>query len=277
MSGRLWRLQVPDQPIRGAYVSLGEDWAALVAERGYSDAAARLLGQAMVAMPLLSVHLKTRARVSLQITQAAPLNLLTVQGSTEGQVRGMIKLEGSEVDPAGLDGQLVVTLEPEKSSQKFQGIVPLEGAGPAAWLARYFEQSEQVPTRLILCADRERAEGIILQAMPGQDAGELDWVAAMDAMDVDALPEQPGEWLSTMLGFDLQMSAEASEVVLACGCSPATVSGMLLSLGRQELSEVLADQGRIEVECGFCGQMYRFDEPQVNALFVDGDAPSRLN
>ncbi len=277
MSGRLWHLQLPGRPVRGAYVSLGTDWPALVAERGYSAEAASLLGQMLVAMPLLTAHLKTRARVSLQISQAGALKLLTVQGSVDGRLRGMVKLDGELPDPAALQGQLVVTLEPEQGGQMFQGIVALEGSGPAQWLAQYFEQSEQVPTRLLLCADQGRAGGLLLQAMPDARDDDRDWMRAVEALDADFLPEAPGEWLSTMLGFDLGMSEQSREVVLTCSCSLATVSGMLFNMGRGELEGILAEQGEVELECGFCGRQYHFDADAVAQLFAAGEAPQSTN
>ncbi len=271
MSGRLWRLQVPDQPIRGAYVSLGADWPALVAQRGYGAAAASLLGQTLAALPLLLVHLKTEAKLSLQISQSGPLTLLAAQGGTEGAVRGLIKLQGEDLDPASLTGNLLVSLEPSGATQHYQGIVALEGDGPDRWLERYFAQSEQVETRFILRADQDQAAGFMLQAMPGQQAG-INWTAAMDALDLDFLPEQPGEWLSTMLACDLRMSEEPQNIHISCNCNINTVSGILLQLGRDDLAALLAEQGQVSVECGFCGHNYRFDADQVNAL-IDASGP----
>ncbi len=276
MSGRLWRLEVPGQALRGAYVSLGQDWPALVRERGYSADEAGLLGQSLAAMPLLLQHLKRAARLSLQISQAGPLKLLSVQGSTEGAVRGLIKTAQGRLDPAALSGQLAVTLEPADSAQRFQGIVPLDGGGPARWLASYFERSEQIPTRLLLCADAERAAGLMLQQVPGEDSGS-QWLAAMDAMDVDLLPPEPGEWLSTMLGFDLRVDEAPRSTVISCQCSPASVSGMLHGLGRAELEQLLEERGQVEVECGFCGHQYAYGPDQIEALFADGPPPLRPN
>ncbi len=276
MSGRLWRLEVPGQPLRGAYVSLGQDWPALVTDRNYTADEAGLLGQALTAMPLLLQHLKRAARLSLQISQAGPLKLLAVQGSTEGAVRGLIKTLDGAVDPATLSGQLAVTLEPADSRQRFQGIVPLDGGGLAHWLTSYFERSEQIPTRLLLCANGQQAAGIMLQQLPGEEAS-ADWIAAVDAIDVDLLPPEPGEWLSTMLGFDLRVDQSPRTTVISCQCSSASVGSMLHGLGRTEVEQLLQEQGQVEVECGFCGQKYAFDPTQVEALFSEGPPPKRPN
>ena len=273
MRGRLWRLTVPDQPIRGAYLSLGEDWAALVRERGYSPDQAALLGQAMAAMPLLLSRLKADVKLNLQISQADPLRLLAVQGGSDGRLRGLVKSEGESLDVSALSGQLVVTMESMDGRQTYQGIVALDGAGPAQWLARYFDQSEQLDTRLILVADEHQAGGVLLQAMPGERA-DIDWQAAMEAIDIDVLPPEPGEWLSIMLGCDLQLAGEVDAVDIHCGCDAQAVSGMLFGLGEAEVQGILAEQGAVTVECGFCGHEYRFGADEVAALFAQGDRPS---
>lgn len=265
MSGRIWQLHIPDQPVRGAYVTLGDEWAQLVQQRGYSDAAAQLLGQSLLALPMMGLHLKTPSKMSLQISQAHPLQLLTAQAATNGDVRGMVKLGDDNLDIQQLSGQLVVTLEPQNSKDNYQGIVALQGHGPADWLQGYFEQSEQVATRLILCADQQHAAGLMLQAVPGQSS-DLDWQAAVDALDVDVLPAQPGEWLSAMLGMDLHMSEHARPLHLRCSCNQKSVAQMLLGLGQEELQSILRERGQVDIECGFCGQDYSFGRTAVDAM-----------
>lgn len=276
MRGRLWRLTVPDQPIRGAYVSLGEDWAALVRERGYSSDQAALLGQAMAAMPLLLSRLKADVKLNLQISQAGPVRLLAVQAGSDGRLRGLVKTEGESLDVTALNGQLVVTMESMDGRQTYQGIVALDGDGPAQWLARYFDQSEQLDTRLILVADQHQAGGVLLQAMPGERA-DIDWQSAMDAIDIDVLSPEPGEWLSIMLGCDLQLASEVDTVDIHCGCDAQAVSGMLFGLGEAEVRDILTEQGAVTVECGFCGHEYRFGADEVAALFAQGERPSVLH
>jgi molecular chaperone Hsp33 len=48
---------------------------------------------------------------------------------------------------------------------------------------------------------------------------------------------------------------------------------MLVSLGREELEQILAEQGEIAVNCEFCNQLYRFEPAQVAALFEPRENP----
>jgi len=61
--------------------------------------------------------------------------------------------------------------------------------------------------------------------------------------------------------------SEARPVRLACSCSHAGISTMLLSLGEAELESVLKEQGRVEVTCEFCGRVYPFTPVEVRGLF----------
>ena len=197
------------------------------------------------------------------------------RAASNGDVRGLIKLDGDALDIAALSGQLVVTLEPEGGAENYQGIVALEGGGPAAWLQQYFERSEQVDTRFVLCADASQARGLMLQAVPGVADG-FDWMSRVDALAVDVLPAEPGEWLSAMLGVDLRVS-QAADLRLQCSCNQGAVAQMLLGLGQAEANSVLSEQGRIEIECGFCGESYRFDKAAVDAIFSDSSADSSVH
>ena len=56
-------------------------------------------------------------------------------------------------------------------------------------------------------------------------------------------------------------------IEFACTCSRGKVSDMLLMLGGEEIGEVVAEQGSVEIDCDFCNEKYVFDETDVNALF----------
>ena len=58
----------------------------------------------------------------------------------------------------------------------------------------------------------------------------------------------------------------------ACTCSTERVSAMIRSLGREEADSILAEQGRIEVGCEFCGKQYRFDPVEAARIFVPAEA-----
>ena len=60
-------------------------------------------------------------------------------------------------------------------------------------------------------------------------------------------------------------------VAFSCGCSETRVANALVMIGRVEIEEVLAEQGRIEVACEFCNRKYTFDRGRALALFAQPD------
>ncbi len=125
---------------------------------------------------LLAATIKFDGVLSLQLQGPGPVQLLLAQCTSGLGVRGLARyredLESGE--PAvGLHrligtGNLTVTLESDDGSQRYQGIVPITGARLADSLQIYFENSEQLPTRLWLHADEHGAAGMLLQRLPGE-------------------------------------------------------------------------------------------------------------
>lgn len=60
----------------------------------------------------------------------------------------------------------------------------------------------------------------------------------------------------------------------ACRCSRPRVGRMLLSLGQEEADEIIAEQGKIDIGCEYCGKHYFFDSIDVGQLFTpEADQP----
>ena len=64
----------------------------------------------------------------------------------------------------------------------------------------------------------------------------------------------------------------ARPVRFHCNCSQQRVGTMLTSLGQDEVDSILAEQGKVEVTCEFCGRSYHFDGVDVAGLFTDPQA-----
>ena len=65
---------------------------------------------------------------------------------------------------------------------------------------------------------------------------------------------------------------EPAQPRFACTCSRERVASMLHSLGSSEVESILAEQGRVEVGCDFCGAQYRFDAVDAAAVFTQAAA-----
>ena len=65
--------------------------------------------------------------------------------------------------------------------------------------------------------------------------------------------------------FQLEILSE-EPVEYRCGCSRDRIERALLSLGRDELSAILAEQGSCDLTCQFCDRVYHFSGPELEGL-----------
>lgn len=276
---------------RGELVQLEAAWQSLLSRSDYPPAVAALLGQAAVAAVLLAATLKIDGKLTLQVmgeqpvdaaeSRASGVHLLVMQVTSERELRGLARWHGDIVDE-GLalmgDGRLVMTIETARG-ERYQGVVPLEGANLAQALEGYFERSEQLPTRLWLEAGPERVAGLLVQKLPGHDSkqDDEDWnriVALSETITRDELLDLPAETLLHRLYHEEDRRVFDPEPVrFACSCSRERVAEMLRSLGPDEIESIIAEQGHVEVDCEFCNARYTFDSVDAAGLFVESPHP----
>ena len=279
-------------PIRGHLVHLDASWRALIEHREYPAVIREVLGEAVVASLLLAATIKFEGVLSLQLQGTGAVQLLLAQCTSGLGVRGLARyredLEAGATT-GGLPGligagNLTVTLESDDGSQRYQGIVPIAGARLADSLQIYFENSEQLPTRLWLYADEHGAAGMLLQRLPGAPGTAVADPAAIDdawrrvqLIGATLTPEElrslaDAEIVHRLFNEDDVRIFEPAPVYFRCRCSRDRVSGMLQGLGESETRSILAERGEVEVRCDFCNRAYVFDAVDVSQLFNKGVA-----
>ncbi len=286
----LHRFMFEGYPIRGHLVHLDAAWRALIEHRDYPPAIRDTLGEAVAASLLLAATIKFDGVLSLQLQGDGPVHLLLSQCTSGLGVRGLARYRDEAADRKIADiesfaellgaGNLTVTLETDDKTQRYQGIVPITGPRLSDSLQRYFENSEQLPTRLWLFANGEGATGMLLQRLPGDGGTAVahDEAAVDDAwrrvqLIGDTLTAEElltladKEILHRLFHEDDLRLYEPSPVFFRCRCSRERVGGMLQGLGEQETRSVLAERGEVEVRCDFCNRAYLFDAVDVEQLF----------
>jgi molecular chaperone Hsp33 len=288
----LTRFLLPAAGVRGIGVQLDDTWQTVAGRAEYPPSARELLGEASAATVLFTGHTKVDGRLSIQLRSQGALRTLFAECTAAGTVRGIAQLSEGEDAPRDLrelgeDALLAITIEnpglDPREPQRYQSLVGLQASRLAEAFEDYFRQSEQLPTRLLLAADGQRAAGLMLQKLPG-DEGDADGWTRAGAL-FDTLGE--AELLSTPVPLLLhRLFHEETPQILTerpvrfgCSCSHERVASMLQSLGEEEATAALAD-GVAEVRCEFCGQRYRFTPAEIAELFVlppvGVEAPARL-
>jgi molecular chaperone Hsp33 len=295
----LHRFMFEQFPIRGHLVHLDAAWRALTEHREYPAPIRDTMGEAVAASLLLAATIKFEGVLSMQLQGDGPVHLMLAQCTSGLGVRGLARYReagyGRATAPAAAEpgagerrivdligtGNLTVTLETDDGSKRYQGIVPIAGQRLAESLQVYFENSEQLPTRLWLHADAMGASGMLLQRLPGMDA--VDPATVDDAwrrvqlIGETLTPEElrslaDAEIVHRLFNEDDVRLYEPAPVYFRCRCSRERVSGMLQSLGEAETRSVLLERGEVEVRCDFCNRAYVFDAVDVAQLFNAGVA-----
>jgi molecular chaperone Hsp33 len=296
-SDTLRRFLFEHYPIRGNLVHLDASWRALLEHHEYPDAVRDVLGEALGAAVLLAATLKFDGSLSLQLRGNGPMHLMLAQCSSGLAIRGVARYRGEVagrnlIELAG-EGTLTVTLESEDLSQRYQGVVPLTQPTLAGCLQVYFENSEQLPTRLWLHANSRTVSGLLLQRLPAetvlkrpaaapesiersQDVAAVDdaWkrvqllADTLTPRELHALGDE--HILRRLFAEDDVRMFESAPVYFRCRCSHERVESMLQGLGERELRSILAEQGKVEVRCDFCNRAYVFDAVDVERLLKSG-------
>jgi molecular chaperone Hsp33 len=274
-------------PVRGHLVRLDASWRAAIEHHDYTEAVTTALGEAMAASALMAGALKFEGRLSLQFEGPGPVRLMLAQCTHRQAIRGVARHEALPAGaPAGElfgEGQLAVTIEQAEGGERYQGVVPIESARLAGNLEAYFERSEQLPSRLMLSATRDRAAGLLLQRVAlgdaGAGAGKAEADDAWQRIGLLAATVSPRELLDLpcrellrrLFPEDDIRLFEGAPVFFQCTCSRERVAGILQALGGAEVHALLEERGEVEVRCEFCNRAWRFDAVDVAGLFSPGD------
>ena len=253
-----------------------------------SPVATAALGRALAACSMMGNALKDNgASVTMQIKGDGPLGSILTVSDSEGNVRGYVQnpavdlalREDGKLDvgtAVGHNGTLTV-IKDLNMREPYVGTVDLLGGEIAEDVAGYFVESEQIPTACALgvLVDRDQsvkaAGGYLIQLMPGAGEDVITKVEGgiMAAGPVSALLDKnddPEQLLrDVMSDFDLKI-LETCPVSYKCYCSRERVERALISLGRNELEQMLSEQGGCQLTCQFCDAVYDFSAEDLKGL-----------
>ena len=246
------------------------------------------LGRTLAAASMMGNALKSDgASLTLQFKGSGPLGTVLAVSDNEGNVRGYVTNPHVDI-PLRKDGKLDVgtavghegTLTVIKDlhmKEPYVGTIDLLGGEIAEDVAGYFVESEQIPTACALgvLVDRDQsvkaAGGYLIQLMPGAAEDTIAKVEGgiMAAGAVSAILEKnddPEAMLRTVMSdFDLKI-LETCPVEYRCYCSRERVERALISLGREELEQMLSEQGGCQLTCQFCDAVYEFTAEDIQRL-----------
>lgn len=287
--------------VSGRLVRLGAAANGILSRHDYPAPIAALLGETLALAVGLAGALKYEGVFTLQTKGNGPVSFLVADVTSEGHVRGYAQFDSARVPadavvrPEGQSvptwlgaGHLAFTVDQGGNTERYQGIVALEGSTLAGCAHHYFRQSEQVETAIKVAVDRDgngwRCAALFLQRLPvtgfTRESADDRWREALSLMATVTNAELVDPALAANdLLFRLFHERgvrvhEAKPLSDRCRCSEERVVAMLQSFPRGEI-ETLTRDGVVEVSCEFCRRLYRFDERALERIYAPSGRPAQ--
>jgi molecular chaperone Hsp33 len=248
--------------------------------------AAAALGRALTAGTLMGALLKTGQRTALKFEGNGPLKKILVEADSNGAVRGCVGVpEVNLLTPEGkLDvgralgkaGFLSVTKD-LGMKDTYRGMVQLLSGEIAEDLALYLTESEQTPSAVGLGVFVEpdklvsAAGGFLIQSLPPGDEATVDLLMEK----INALPpitqllrdgKTPEEILAILFDGIPYQILEKRALAFQCTCSKEKIEQALVSLGKEELAEMVSQKEETEVTCEYCRQVWKLTREDLARL-----------
>jgi molecular chaperone Hsp33 len=296
--------QIDSSGLRGRLVRLGPVLDEILTRHDYPEPVALMLGEAIALAAALAGALKYDGVFTLQTRGDGPIRLLVADVTSAGAMRGYAQYDAEKLaktvaavagGTTGIGdsvprllgaGHLAFTVDQGEHTDRYQGIVELQGATLAECAHHYFRQSEQVEAGLKVAVARLpdnggtarwRGGSLMIQRLPPEgDAGKRDaaedgWRRAVilmssstsrELVDPDLAPEA---LLFRLFHEDGVRAYRRHDLAARCRCSRERVETVLRMMPAEELATMKVD-GHIIVTCQFCSAVYDFDEGEVAAL-----------
>ncbi len=246
------------------------------------------LGRLLSAGAMMGSMLKgEKDLLTLQIRGDGPLRGLTVTADSLGNVKGYPEVPDvilpanavGKLDVAGAVGQGSLSVIRDMGlKEPYVGQTVLQTGEIAEDLTYYFATSEQVPSSVGLGVLMNRdntvkqAGGFILQLMPFAEEKTVNRLEANlgQVHSVTALLDEgntPEQMLGILLdGLDPVMT-DTVETAFSCSCNRKKIERVLISLGKQEIRDMIEEGQEVEVNCQFCNSHYRFSVEELENLY----------
>jgi molecular chaperone Hsp33 len=244
------------------------------------------LGRMLTGTLLLGSTFKDFDRLTVKINCDGPVEGITCEASNHGTVRGYVKNPVVEVpaksngkfDVSAIIGQGTFYVIRESGfdiglhKEPYVGSVPIVSGEIAEDFAYYLAKSEQIPSGVLLGVLLKNAEpyvaasgGVMVQMLPGANEHIVTMIedTIVHAPHITSLIEQSGDpedLISLALGDIEYEILEERKVEFRCTCSREKALSMIAALGREEVVSMIAENGGTVMNCGFCNEVYSFDE-----------------
>jgi molecular chaperone Hsp33 len=275
---------------RGRAVRLDTVLDTILSAHDYPPAITNLLAEALVTAALLgSLTKEAGSQLTMQVQSQGGIVTLLVCDYRDGELRGYAEFDRERLGQLGSNptlealfggehsgGHLGITFDLATSRERYQGIVPLEGASLAEACEHYFARSEQVPTLIRVGvrggADGCVAGGLLVQHLAEGEEGRERLHVRMDHPEWEHVAVLAGSARHQEL-VDRTLSLEAlvwrlfheedeirvergRDLTRGCRCTVEHFTSVLSRFPEDERAEMRGPDGSIVVDCAFCSRTF---------------------
>lgn len=263
--------------------------------------AAAGLGRVLTAAGMMGILMKDEgSKLTVNFKGEGPAKQILATAYADGRVKGYIAnpyvdlplTEAGKLDVGGSlgIGELSV-IRDLGLKEPYMGTIALVNGEIAEDLTAYFFISEQKNTSVALGVKIERdltvgaAGGMIIQMLPDADEGAVDALEEMIGQmepittTISRLQESRKGWTDTALvramveeifkelpeEYEIKI-LEEREIKWDCDCSRERIEQALMTIGKEDLQQILDEDGQAELQCQFCLKKYQFDRPELQAI-----------
>jgi molecular chaperone Hsp33 len=288
--------QIEPFALRGRLVRLGPAIDSILTRHAYPAPVAAMLGEAITLAVALAGALKYEGVFTLQTKGDGPIRMMVADVTTAGAIRGYAQFDAARLE-AGAPatgsvprllgaGYLALTVDQGEHTERYQGIVELQGSTLAECVHHYFRQSEQVEAALKVAVaqvpdesgtPRWRAGALMIQRLPREsftlerETEDDAWRRAAIFMSSSTSAElidpalAPEQLLFRLFHEDGVRAYPPHLLMAKCRCSRHRVETVLRALNPDEITDMKIDD-KITVTCEFCSTVYDFDEEALGTL-----------
>lgn len=230
--------------------------------------------------------------ITIEIKGTGPIGSMVAVSSLESKKMANVKMyvqnphvelplkPNGKIDvggAVGAEGYLNVIKQNELTNSNYNGLIPLVSGEIAEDFTEFFAKSEQKPTALALGVlvnkdGVKRAGGYIINLMP--DATDEEISKIEESLKIakpisEMLDEEMSlEEIARIVTGDecIEILEQDLDVIYKCNCSKEKIERGIISLGKEEISKIIEEDGKLEAECHFCHKKYNFSIEELKEI-----------
>lgn len=255
--------------------------------------ASAAFGRTLTAAALMTMLLKNENnKISVQIKCDGPIEDLLVVGNTKGEIKGDINNplvhiplnQIGKLDVAGAIGKGTLTIIQDLGlKEPYVGTVELVSGEIGEDFSYYFSVSEQTPSVVALGVlvnpdgTIKKAGGYLIQLLPNHSEELIDYIEKRigEIPTISKLLDEGHESkdIIELIFKDYKVTfTEKKKPVYHCDCNRDRFERGLISLGREELTAIVEEDGQAEILCHFCNKKYEFEKADLITLLESIEA-----